>query len=319
MDQIYLRDECKITDFIAPGGKIKDDIEGFPYLGDSRAFQSAPLIVVHTLYALLHNKLAEKVKLLHPNLTDYEIFQKARMANIYIYQYFVDHHLLPNILGKEYSTYQGINSDDSCYDRKLDPSTLMEFSCAIGRSCHIFLPDKFFVLHHDYSVKTIKHLNDDYGGAETAFHDFAHVFRGLTFQTINVLGHGFEAQNEGCKGKNKYGIDLFAYDIKRGRNCCLQPYIYYVKKFFAVVIKTWDDLAQYIPQEAVMQLRRIYTHVGQVELYTGLSTEKKYEEGLYGPVGRKIVTEQYLHYKCSDAKHYSNVLSDCKIFLRKLN
>lgn len=312
MSQLYAGNECKIKGYVAPGGKIKEGLGKFPHLDDPRAFQSPLLTLVTELLALLHNLIAEKIKEYQPTLTDYETFQFARLVNIYVYQYFCDFYLLPALLGKEYSTFQGITSTASCYDSKLDPTPLVEFSTAAGRYLHTLLPNKFHFLHPDYTIKSTEDLSKNYGGPTMAMTEPKACYLGLIYHPSNHAGIAFQAQNYLLKFDNAYGADVFSFDVQRNRDTCVQPYIFYIKKFFGVDIKYWEDLAYYIPVEAILELKQIYSDVCQLELYTGISVEKKYEEGLFGPVGRKIVLEQYLHSRCGDRKHYTNALDDGK-------
>lgn len=308
MSQLYPKNECKVKDYIAAGGKIKAAFGKFPYIADPRAYQTPLLTCITELFALLHNIIADNIKNYQSTLTDYEIFQKARLVNIYVYQYFYDNFVLPAILGKEYSNYQGITSAASCYDPKLDPTPLTEFSAAAGRYLHTYIPNKFNFLHPDYTIKSIQEHFKNYGGPTMAFTEFDACFLGMIYQPINVAGHAFQVQNWLFKFDHAYGADLFSFDVQRGRDTCIQPYIFYIKKFFGVEIKYWEDLSYYIPVEAILQLKQIYSDVCELELYTGISVEKKYEDGLFGPVGRKIITEQHLHSRCGDSKHYTNAL-----------
>lgn len=263
---------------------------------------------ISALLALLHNKIAEKIKEHQNHLTDDEIFENARLVTIYVYQNYHDQFVLPAVLGTEYSNYQEITSTESCYDPKLDPTPLVEFSAAAGRYFHTYLPNDFSYLYADYTVKSVEDLSRDYGGPAMGLLELDSCFRGMIHQHISITGHSFLAQNSLSKYDHKYGVDLFSLDVQRSRDTCIKSYIFYIKKFYAVDIKCWEDLSQFIPLEAIQQLKLIYSDVCDLELYAGISVEKKYNDGLLGPVARKIVTEQYLHSRCADSKHYTNAL-----------
>uniref|UniRef100_A0A336MTR3 CSON001190 protein n=1 Tax=Culicoides sonorensis TaxID=179676 RepID=A0A336MTR3_CULSO len=310
LSQLYPSRESDLKDVIAEGGKIKLSLGNYPYISDHRAFQTPLFIVVAELFGLLHNKIAENIKLSQSSLSDYEIFELARTINIYTYQYYYDNFVLPAILGKEYCDHQEITSTKSCYNTKINPTPITEFSCAAARYLHRYLPNKFNLLHPDYTVKTIQELSNNFGGPQIAFDEAEAVFLGMTHQSIYVPGISFQVQNWLFKGDHLYGDDLISLDVQRSRDCCVQPYVFYIKKFFGVEIKFWEDLSHYIPADAILHLKRTYSDVCQIELYTGIAVEKKYEDGLYGPVGRKIMTEQHLHTRCGDSKYYTNALDE---------
>lgn len=308
MSQVYAKYECSIKGYIAPGGRIKESRGKFPHIDDSRAFQDPLLTTITIVYTLFHNKIADRIKEKHNLLTDYEIFQYARLINIYVYQYYIDKYLLPAVLGDEYSDFQGITSTDSCYDPKLDPTPLTEFSSAVIRYFHSFLPNEFHYLYSDYTLELAQDFSRNYGGATMAFNKFHSCFRGMTDQSMNIFGYAFQVQNSFAKFDHPFGMDLFSLDIQRSRDTCIQPYIFYIKKFYGVDIHHWEDLTHYIPVEAILELKRVYKDVCHLELYAGIAVEKKYEKGLLGAVGRKVVTEQFLHTCCADKKHYKNAL-----------
>ena len=52
--------------------------------------------------------------------------------------------------------------------------------------------------------------------------------------------------------------DLPAFTINRGRDHGVPAYVYYVQYCSGVVIKSWTDLNQFIPEDYVKRLATVY-------------------------------------------------------------
>lgn len=73
--------------------------------GDNRCNQMVSLIVLHTLFAREHNRLAEELSLLNPHWSDELLFLEARRILVAEIQHIVYHEWLPEIVGNIFSIY----------------------------------------------------------------------------------------------------------------------------------------------------------------------------------------------------------------------
>ena len=88
------------------------------------------------------------------------------------------------------------------------------------------------------------------------------------------------------------GGDLGALNIQRGRDHGLAPYTFYVKKCGLGEIKSWQDLAGLIKEsEALNELKQLYGHPDNIDLYAGGMSETLVSGGGMGPTFLCIITE----------------------------
>ena len=66
--------------------------------------------------------------------------------------------------------------------------------------------------------------------------------------------------------------DIVALNLNRGRDHGLDSYANYRRAYGLSVPNSWNDLFQTHPSNVVSQLRNVYDHVGDVELYIGGKT-----------------------------------------------
>lgn len=70
--------------------------------------------------------------------------------------------------------------------------------------------------------------------------------------TTGVTNHLYRKRNK------KFGLDLIALNLQRGRDHGLQPYTEYLKLCRGVTVKTFDDLKPFVRQAAIDQYKRLY-------------------------------------------------------------
>lgn len=102
-------------------------------LGDPRTNQNPAILTLAILFMRWHNALAKRIKQKNPQMSDEDVFQKARrlviasMQNVFVYEF------LPAFLGKELSPYKGYNPD-------IHPGVSQMFQAAAFRFGHTMIP-----------------------------------------------------------------------------------------------------------------------------------------------------------------------------------
>ncbi|WP_298774211.1 peroxidase family protein [uncultured Shewanella sp.] len=101
--------------------------------GDFRATENLGIITIQNLWLREHNKNARRIAAEEHDLTDEEIFQKARAWTIGVYQNTIYNELLPMILGKKAYKRMGFKKHykDDDYNPTTDPRTGNSFAAAM--------------------------------------------------------------------------------------------------------------------------------------------------------------------------------------------
>lgn len=92
--------------------------------------------------------------------------------------------------------------------------------------------------------------------------------------------------------KLNLGLDLISTDLFIGRDLGLQPFYAYYEHCTGKMVRSWDDLLDTIPADALTDLKGVYQSVFDVDAYAGVALEAKCGSYL-GTVGKCLVVEQY--------------------------
>lgn len=105
----------------------------FPVLGDPRTNQNPAILSFAILFLRWHNTLAQRIKRVHPDWSDEDIYQRARhtviasLQNVIVYEY------LPAFLGTSLPPYEG-------YKQDIHPGIGHIFQAAAFRFGHTMIP-----------------------------------------------------------------------------------------------------------------------------------------------------------------------------------
>lgn len=104
------------------------------------------------------------------------------------------------------------------------------------------------------------------------------------------------------------GIDLFSFDVMRGRDSGTPSYPSYFDFCASTKINTWKDMRPFFTEKNFYLLRNLYRNPNDVDLLVGIMLEQP-TNGMMGPIGACIIEEQFYRSKCGDRffyKHPSN-------------
>ncbi|CAG2120610.1 unnamed protein product, partial [Medioppia subpectinata] len=120
--------------------------------------------------------------------------------------------------------------------------------------------------------------------------------------------------------KAKFGGDLIATNIQRGRDHGLPPYNKVREVCGLGRIKTFDDLNRAFGPGMGPQFARLYKSVDDIDLFLAGIHERTASEGILGPVFACIVAEQFKRTKEGDRFWFENIgLSHSFTDVRLLN
>jgi peroxidase len=72
------------------------------------------------------------------------------------------------------------------------------------------------------------------------------------------LGIAFDLQNDLMAEPNTRPIDLAAFNVNRGRDHGLQPYVKYLEYCTVIVAESFDDLSPIVKTEELERLKSVY-------------------------------------------------------------
>jgi hypothetical protein len=179
--------------------------------GDPRAMENLPLLALHMLFHLEHNRLAKELQVLHKDWDDESLFQEARRFLIGIHQHMVFYEFLPKLLGHHLPDYSGFQTD---YSPGVDPG----FIAALSTFSHNSMPPGLLIVHENRQPSGpgfISVTDTDAIAHEFLNYGLDRVVRGLMTQPqalvdLNVIS---ELRDDRARG-----IDHAAADIQRARD-----------------------------------------------------------------------------------------------------
>lgn len=292
-----------------PQGTLANDNEGREdparlfATGDVRANENVPLLVLHTVLAREHNRLADSLQVADPSLNDEQLYQRARRLVGAILQQITYQEYLPLLLGPDaLPAYGG-------YDSTVDPRESTLFAAAAFRLGHTQLTGEIARL--------------DSQGASLA--DGPLSLRSTFFTTTPIDADGIEPFVRGLAvtpmqtidafviddvrnflfgPPGSGGMDLAAINIQRGRDMGLPSYNQ-ARIDFGLPRVT--DFAEISSDQAVQNaLRSVYGQVDQIDVWTGGIAEDHVAGSLIGPLFRAILVDQFVRTRDGDRFWYEN-------------
>jgi len=298
----------KVTGCDVCGGRKKDCF----FAGDFRVNEQLNLIVLHTLFMREHNRIATELAKINPRWSDDKIYQEARKINVAEYQHILFKEWLPIIIGntfmKSYGLFPRESGFSTDYSDNFDPRINNEFAAAAFRFGHSMVPKTFSSVSRQRS-ETVLQMKDQFfkpsSMKNVGFLDG--LVRGMTEQGSQLWDNSFveDLRNhlfESSPGRG--GLDLVAVNIQRGRDHGLPGYNKYREICTGKKASDWSDLRKSIEPNHINQLRRVYKHVDDIDLYVGGFLEAAHEDSILGPVFKCIIGDQFARLKKGDRFFY---------------
>jgi Ca2+-binding RTX toxin-like protein len=296
---------------LAVGGATDD----FFIAGDVRSNENVALTSMHTVWLREHNTQVDKLKALHPEWSQDDLFNSARVIVEAEYQHVVYEEYLPLLLGAEnIPDYQGYNSG-------VNAGITHEFASAAYRLGHSQISSTIHRTNEDGSTYVDGDLNlfeaffqpktlVDGGGVDP-------IIRGLTsnlgqevdpFIVDDVRNLLFGPPGE--------GQDLGVLNIMRGREHGIPP-LNDVRE--ALGLERYGDFSELSKDpEIAGKFAAVYDDVDNVDLWIGGLAENKVEGSQLGATFHTIVLDQFMRLRDGDAFYYEERLSDTPDLLAQI-
>ncbi|KAI6232119.1 hypothetical protein M3Y95_00453300 [Aphelenchoides besseyi] len=287
--------------------------------GDERNNIQPGLATVHTLMLREHNRLAEELQRLNPHWTDEKLFQEARRILIAQFQHITFSEFLPIIIGCELMSEHdlwprktGYAKDN--YDPTCDPQMSQEFSMAAFRYGHTLIRNVFPRLDRNYNSSAFPpvELRENFNNA-TALYQPQHghmesVLMGLMGSAeMQFNRHASNAVRNHLfqyLGGPYTGLDLIAVNIQRGRDHGMSAYNSYRESAGLKKATKFEDLSDTMNEESIRALAAVYEHVNDIDLFTGMMSERSLKGALVGPMVAHFLAEQFARLKRCDRFYY---------------
>ncbi len=273
--------------------------------GDVRVNENIELTSLHTLFMREHNRVADHIHLLHPNLSDEAVYQKARAWVIAELEAITYNEWLPTILGPA-----GLNAYHG-YLPHVNPGIANEFSTAGFRVGHSMLGDDVEFLGDDGLEITEQVPLSAAFFNPILLADFGidsvlkYVVSDPASEIDNTIVNSVRNFLFGPPGAG--GFDLASLNIQRGRDHGLADYN---SARVAYGLPAVTSFAQITSNAALRQeLQALYGTVNNIDLWVGMLAENHVPGGNTGPLVARIMVDQFTRIRDGDRFWYERTYS----------
>ncbi len=276
--------------------------------GDVRALENIMITTLHTIFLREHNRLAAELQKALPDAPDEDLFQEARRIVWAEFQSIVYGSFLLRLLGEktmeEYDLYNEIHDR---YDPDLNPGITNEFATAAYRFAHSALPIQIDL--RDIETGQIKEklsLRQFFFNTTLYYQEqgkaVEEIINGMMFQYAEKVNKHFtkEVTDQLFSNFIRFGHDLAARNLQRGRDHGLQGYLAYRAHFGLESACTWEVPPPEIDMREWNILSKLYTAPADIDLFTGGLAERQHGGSLVGVTFNKILAKQFHALKFGD-------------------
>lgn len=274
--------------------------------GDVRANENAALISMQTLWVREHNRIATELHESDAELTDEELYQRARALVAGQIQAITWNEFLPALLGKDaMSSYSG-------YDATVNPGIANIFSTAAYRLGHSLLSPELLRLNHDGTAIDAGNLalRDAFFNVTPVLEDgIAPILQGAATQLAQELDNHVidDVRNFLFGPPGAGGFDLASLNIQRGRDHGLPDYNQARVDYGLTPVTTFADISSDSDTQAA--LATAYGTVDDIDVWVGGLAEDHLPGSSVGELFQTILVDQFERLRDGDRFWYQNSLN----------
>ncbi len=283
--------------------------------GDIRINENIALTSMHSVWIAEHNNQVDKLQSAHPDWTQNQLFDAARVVVEAQYQNVVFNEYLPFLLGAEnIPEYSG-------YNPNIDPSISTEFATAAYRLGHSQLSSVMHRTNEDGSTVADGDLGlfeaffspselDNGGGADA-------LMRGLASGSSQEIDENIVDDVRNLLFANTgEGTDLASLNIMRGRDHGI-PTLNDMR--VELGLDPYADFSELTKDTALQaQFAEVYTSIDQVDLWVGGLAEEKTSGSQLGSTFHTIVLDQFMRLRDGDRFYFEERLKDFPELLQEV-
>ena len=285
---------------LAPANSIEvQRVRGLAFFsGDIRANENIALTAVNTLFVREHNRIAEEILNDNPELSDEEIFQRARKINTAIIQSITYNEFIPS-LGIELEPY-------NTYDKSVNPQISHLFSVVAFRIGHSQIGEQFVLVNETGINQMIAMENGFFNPSIIQKHGIDSIIKGVvvTKQQANDIYYHNSIRNFLFGEPQRGGLDLCVLDIIRARDHGIPDYNSIREEIGLLPVKEFNEINS--DQEVIRRLSQTYRNVNELDPIIGILAEEHLEDSTLGETGYYIIKEQFERIRDGDRLFYLN-------------
>ena len=288
-------------------GHLPHDASGkFYKAGDERANENIGLTSMHTLWMNEHNRTAKELAAENPTWSDDQLFDAARERVVAQMQAITYNEFLPALLGDNaLGSYQGYTG--------VDAQISNSFSTAAYRLGHTLVSDNLLIKKADGSTQTIQ-LSDAFFRPDK-FDEFGAeaILNGAANKSAQELDENIvdSLRNMVMNAPGSPRLDLAALNVQRGRDHGLPTLNQARAELGLRPITSFNDP---IFRDGVgAELASVYDSPDQIDLWTGMLSERPVGDGLVGQTQRAVLLDQFQRLRAGDANWYEGKFSSADV------
>ncbi|XP_054709398.1 uncharacterized protein LOC129219104 [Uloborus diversus] len=284
--------------------------------GDIRANENAGLVVMHTIWAREHNRLARNLAVLNPHWDDHQLFEEVRRIVGAQLQHITYKELLPAILGQDITDKYDLQPQGSGHYTGYDINMNAGLSNAVATAVFPFLfsmmPSHFDLYSKEYKKVGSRAMSDTFFRTDEMYdsNTFNEYLIGLVSQKAQNRDEFISKEmtnNVFSDVRTGSGTDLAAFIIQQGRDHGIPGYTYW-RKFCRTepIVNSFDDLRAAMPSDTIQKLTKIYRSVHDIDLFTGGLAETPLNGAVIGPTFACLLGRQFHYLRRGDRFWYEN-------------
>jgi peroxidase len=271
--------------------------------GDIRANENIELTSLHTLFVREHNRLAGLIAAANPDMSDEDIYQRARAIVGAELQVITYNQWIPTLLGP------GALPAYSSYNPNVNPGIANEFSTALFRLGHSMLGDDVeFLDSNGEEVAEAIPLHEAFTNpAKVSETGIGPILKYLATDPSSEVDNSIvdEVRNLlfNVPG-GQVGFDLASLNLQRGRDHGLADYNTIRAAYGLPRVTSFDQITSNIALRN--GLRQLYGNVDNIDAWIGGLSEDHVPGTSTGPLIRAVLQNQFTRVRDGDRFWYQN-------------
>ncbi|KAG1713932.1 Chorion peroxidase [Nymphon striatum] len=282
--------------------------------GDSRVNDNAGVAILHTVFLRAHNNIIDQFRTLKPKWTHAKRFHETRKIIGAILQSITYREYVPLVVGtaamSKYDLTVGNVPNSTMYNTTINPAIRNSFTTAAFRFRHATIPTDTEMFFNDGTTRRFP-TQQSFLGPFQIYRSklFDGISRGMTKQsprkTSVFMASSVTRQWDNFRGQQTFGSDLGATNIQRGRDHGLPPWNEFRHFCGFSKYNRFKEIPDIGPT-TLLNLKRSYKHVDDIDLYVGGLLERPVAGGATGETFACLNAQQFKFLKNGDRFFYTN-------------